>query len=434
MKNSCLYVIKIFIIVLVLLLLASSSAAADFSRSDWRYVKDITLPSELQPDGLVELAPDHEVFAGAARGLADLRIIAGESEEIPYKLDISQAERERTSFPASLRDKGYVTGSYNTFTADLGQVGILHNEIEFQTSSSNFRRSAIVEASNDEITWMEIAEQTVYDFTVKERGFTTRNTRIRYPESTARYLRVRIIDDGEGPLEITGASVFFVKETPAQEIAFPASIQDISRDEGQRTTNVVVDLGTPGLPSYRLAISVSDTNFYREVTLETSPDREQWSTILRRADIYAYDTPKFVGQSLVITYPETTSHYLRLVIHDEDSPPLTVQGVDVWGLRRRLVFAAEPQQSYKLYYGNSEAKRPSYDIERIFPYLATEKLPEAMLSPQTANPSFEEEKPPVSERFPWLFPVVVAVAVVIMALLLLGILRQARKVLPPPKE
>ena len=64
----------------------------------------------------------------------------------------------------------------------------------------------------------------------------------------------------------------------------------------------------------------------------------------------------------------------------------------------------------------------------------TEKLPEAELGPQTANPSFVEEKPPVSERFPWLFPTVVAVAVVIVALLLLSILRQARKVLPPPKE
>lgn len=434
MKNSCLSGIKILVFTLGLLWLASSNAAADFSQSNWRYVKDIILPSGLQPDGLVELAPDYEVFAGAAQGLADLRIIAYENEETPYKLEISKAERERTSLPVSLRDKGYVPGSYNLFTADLGQAGILHNEIEFQTPSSNFRRTAIVETSNDGTTWMKIVEQIVYDFTVKERSFTTRDTRVRYPESTARYLRVKIIDDGEGPLEITGATVFFVKETPAREIPWPASILGISRDADQRTTNVEVDLGTPGLPSYRLAISVSDVNFYREVTLEASNDREQWRTVVGRADIYAFDTPKFVGKSLVITYPETASRYLRLVIHDEDSPPLTVQGVNVWGLQRRLVFAANPQQTYKLYYGNSTAQQPSYDIERIFPYLATEKLPEAKLSPQTTNPSFVEEKPPVSERFPWLFPAVVAVAAAVVALLLIGIFRQARKVLPPPKQ
>ena len=155
---------------------------------------------------------------------------------------------------------------------------------------------------------------------------------------------------------------------------------------------------------------------------------------MRRAEIYAFDTPKFVGKSLTITYPETTSRYLRLVIHDEDSPPLTVQEVNVWGLRRRLVFIADPQQSYELYYGNEEARRTSYDIERVFPYLATEKLPEATLGPQTTNPYFVEEKPPVSERFPWLFPTVVAVAAIVVALLLFGIFRQVRKSLPPPKQ
>ncbi len=433
MKNSP-GVIKIFLITLTLLLLASSSATADFSHQDCRYVKDIILPSGLQPDDLVELAPDREVYAAASKGLADLRIISSDSKEIPYKLEVSQAEHERTSFSVSILDKGYIPGSYNIFTADLGKEGIIHNEIEFRTPANDFRRRATVETSKDGTNWMVIGEQTVYAFTVRERGFTTRDTRIRYPESTARYLRVKITDDGSGSLDITGATVFFAKETPAREISWESSILSTSRNEGQDTTNVEIDLGTPGLPSYRLAISVPDVNFYREVTLQSSTDRERWTSIMRGAEIYSFDTPKFVGKSLVITYPETTSRYLRLVIHDEDSPPLTIQSVNVWGVWRRLVFAAEPQQSYKLYYGNAEARQPSYDIEHIFPYLITEQLPEATIGPQAANPSFEEEKPPVSERFPWLFPVVIAIAAIIVALLLLVIFRQVRKALPPPEE
>jgi hypothetical protein len=432
--KSSLPAVRTFIMALVLLVLISSGAAADFAQRDWRYVKAITLPAGLPAGALVELAPDREVFAGAAPGLPDLRIIASEKGETPYKLDISKAERERTSFPVSLRDKGYIPGSYNIFTADLGRAGILHNEIEFRTSSTNFRRTATVETSTDEATWMKIAEQTVYDFSVKERNFTTRNTSLRYPESTARYLRVKIADNGEGPLEITGATVFFVTETPAQEIPWPSSILDISRDASLRTTRVEVDLGTPGLPSYRLAISVPDVNFYREVSLESSPDRQNWSTIMRGADIYDFDTAKFVGSNLSITYPETTHQYLRLVIHDEDSPPLSVQGVSVWGVSRRLVFAADLQQSYQLYYGNAEARPPSYDIERTFPYLATEALPEAKLSPQANNPTFVEEKPPLSERFPWLLPTVVVAAVIVVALLLMSIFRQVRKALPPPNK
>jgi hypothetical protein len=425
---------KVFIITLVLLALASSSVAADFSQRDWRYVKDVVLPLGLQAQDLVELVPDREVFAGAAGGLADLRIISDENMEMPYKLEIGEAERQVTSFPVSLLDKGYIPDSYNIFTADLGREGILHNEIEIDIVSNNFRRTATVESSNDGATWMRIATQTIYDFTVEEQSFTTRDTQVRYPESTARYVRVKIADEGEGPLDIAGATIFSIKETPAREIAWSSSILNVSRDTGQRTTNVEVDLGTPGLPSNRLNISVPDVNFYREVSLESSIDRENWSTIMGRAQIYAFDTPKFVGKSLTITYPETTSRYLRLVIHDEDSPPLTVQEVNVWGLWRRLVFIVDPQQSYKLYYGNAEAQRPTYDIERLFPYLVTEDLPEAELSAQTTNSYFVEEKPPLSERFTWLLPTVVAVAAVLVALLLFRIFRQARKILPPPQE
>lgn len=425
---------KVFIITLALLALASSSVAADFSQRDWPYVKGIILPSGLQADDLVELVPDREVFAGAAGDLADLRIISDENMEVPYKLEISEAESQVTSFPVSLLDEGYIPGTYTIFTADLGREDILHNEIEIDIVSSNFRRTATVESSNDGATWMIIATQTIYDFTVEERSFTTRDTQVRYPESTARYVRVKIADEGEGPLDIAGATVLFVKETQAREIPWTSSILKVSRDTGQRTTNVEVDLGTPGLPSYRLTISVPDVNFYREMSLESSIDRENWSTIMGRVEIYAFDTPRFVGKSLTITYPETTSRYLRLVIHDEDSPPLTVQEVSVWGLWRRLVFVVDPQQSYKLYYGNVEAQRPTYDIERLFPYLVTEELPEAELDVQTANSHFVKEKPPVSERFPWLLPTVVAVATVLVALLLFRVFRQARKILPPPEE
>jgi hypothetical protein len=311
LRNSCLSRIRAFVITLVILALASSSVAAEFSQGDWRYVKDIILPPGLQPEDLVELVPDPEVFAAAAAGLADLRIMSDDNSEIPYKLEVSS------------------------------------------------------------------------------------------------------------------------KGTPARDMLWASSILSVSRDTVERTTNVDIDLGTPGLPSYRLTIGVPDVNFYREVTLEASTDRENWSTIMRGAKIHASE---FTGESLTITYPETTSRYLRLVIHDEDSPPLTVQEVEVWGLWRRLVFVADPQQSYKLYYGNADARRPTYDIERVFPYPVTEELPEAELGPQTVNPHFVEQKPPVSERFPWLLPTVMAVAAVLLALLLFRIFRQARKVLPPPQE
>ncbi|MBI4233760.1 MAG: DUF3999 family protein [Chloroflexi bacterium] len=425
----------------LIFLLAASSAAADFTLGDWRYVKAISLPSNLEREGLVELVPDREVFSGSAAGQADLRVIAGEDTEVPYKLEIAAGEHQRASLTVTLRDKGYVAGRYSTFIADLGREGLLHNELEIQVppTSINFRRTATVETSKDGDSWAQVGGGQVYDFTVfdftgRERRFTARDTRVRYPESTARYLRVRVADEGEGPLEIAGADVFFVKETPAVEASWPIASLSTSRDADRRATLVDMDLGAAGLPTSRLALAIDDVNVYREVSLEGSADRKRWTVVQPTGAIYSYDTPKFVGKSLDITYPEATSRYLRLVLHDQDNPPLTVQGVEVWGLRRRLIFTAAPGRSYKLYYGNPEARRPSYDIEKVFPYLVTSDLPRVQVGPQSTNPRFVEKRPPVSERFPWLLPSAVAVAGVLVALLLLGAVRRIRKALPPPGQ
>jgi hypothetical protein len=189
-----------------------------------------------------------------------------------------------------------------------------------------------------------------------------------------------------------------------------------------------------------LVLDVPDLNFYREVTLEVSNDLDEWRSIQSGAAIYSYNPPKFVGKDTGLAYSETTSRYLRIVIHDEDSPPLSIQNVKVWGLRRRLVFTASPNRSYQLYYGNPEAQRPSYDIERVFPYLVTDELPQTTLGPQTLNSGFVEKvppptpPPPFSERFPWLLPTVLAVVGGLAALLLVGMARRMRKALPPSDE
>ena len=88
-----------------------------------------------------------------------------------------------------------------------------------------------------------------------------------------------------------------------------------------------------------------------------------------------------------------------------------------------------------LYYGNEEARAPSYELERVFPYLVTENLPEAQLGVHSSNPLFMEPAPPTvpfTERYPWLLPTVVAMAALLIGLFLASLLRQIRKVLPPP--
>ncbi len=412
-------------------------ALADFAESDWRYVKPIALPASFEGEDLVELALDREVFAAAAEGLIDLRVIADELSEVPYQLDVARGERSSTSVPSTIRDLGYVPGEHTTFVVRLESAGGLHNEIEIATPSRSFQRLVVVEASADGVAWAKVAEREIYAFEVQDRGFMARNTSVRYPESTARHLRIRIADGPEGAVEVSRANVLRTTEVVPRELRWPATIRSVPEQTQAGVAQLDVDLGTAGLPHSRMALRVPDSNFYREVDLQVSDDGETWKAWGSRSAVFAYDTPRFAGSDLSLTYPETKSRFVRIALHHGDDPPFAIDDVEVYGIRRSLVFSVDAARSYGLYYGNGDPKRPSYDIGHILPYLDTTGLPQAGLGAQGDNPRFFEEPPapePVSERLPWLLPTVVALAAVVVGAFLVGVLRQAKRLLPPPPD
>lgn len=87
-----------------------------------------------------------------------------------------------------------------------------------------------------------------------------------------------------------------------------------------------------------------------------------------------------------------------------------------------------------LVFSGAEADFSVPDSQHFTAGLSTENIPLAQLGTQALSSPIEESKLPVSERYPWLLPVAVALATVVVAFLLLRVIRQARKVLPPPSS
>lgn len=411
--------------------------SADFSGQEWRFFKPVVLPAGHDQEFLVEVVPDREVFAHTEPGLFDLRIIETDSQrEVPYKLLVERGEQRRASVAVATRDLGHIPGQFTSFVVDLQREGVLHNELEVLTPSHNFQRRVVVEASQDSKVWAVVQEKgQIFDFTIVERNFTTRDTRVRYPSSTARYLRVRITNNGQPPVETKGAVAYFAEELPPRETELPATIAGREDDTKERRTLLVLDTGSAGVPTNRIAVTTSQGNFYRQVSLEGSNDGQTWIPVQSFEALYAYNTPKFVGSKLSLSYAEVGFRYFRLTILNEDNPPLPVAGAHAYGFLRKLIFSASPGNNYLLYYGHPQGRAPSYELERIFPYLVTENLPEAQLGPHTINPLFaepSEPSKPFTERYPWLLPTVVAAAALLIGLFLANLLRQIRKLLPPP--
>ena len=411
----------------------TTAVAADFALAHWQFYKPVTLPPEVEQGQLVELTLDREVFLESNPGETDLRLVAGREREIPYQL-VTLAERERReSVPVEVRDLGYVAGEYSTLVADVGGSGNLHSQVEIETGAEveNFRRTVAVETSNDGAIWAVVREDgEIFDFTPTDREFRFHHTTVNYPQSAARYLRVKVLNKGEPPLEINGASVFLVEEVAARETEYlPASSSVAPAEDG--TTYHRIDLGQGGIPISRLSFHANTSNFYRGAGIEGSDDGEVWRW-LSGGELYSFDTPKFGGSNLEMEFPEGRYRYYRLGVVDGDNVPLSLAGYTLHSADRLLRFRAEAGSEYALYYGNSVAGSPDYDLQQIVPYLETENLPVATLGGQQSNAAFTGLDVPATERLPWLMPVGVALAAAVLAALLFGVIRQAKKVLPPP--
>ena len=406
---------------------------ADFALAHWQFFKPVMLPPGVEQGQLVEVALDREVFLESSPGETDLRLVAGQDREVPYHLVTLRKSEQRTPVSVTIQDLGYVEGEYSTLVADVGDSGNLHSEVVIDTREHNFRRKVVVETSANGETWAVVRNDgEIYDFTSSDEEFRVHHTSVRYPQSAARYLRVKVLTAGEAPLEIIRAKVFLAEEVAARETEYLPTSVTVSRDEFG-TTYHLLDLGRSGVPVSRLSFQSDQQNFYRGAGVEGSDDKDAWEW-LGGTHVYAFNTPRFRGDLLEIDLKENRYRYFRLVVDDADNSPLSLSGYTFHSADRLMRFQAEPNTNYALYYGNPVAEVPVYDLGQVVPYLETEDLPVAALGAQRANEAFTGLDVPVTERLPWLMPAGVVLASVVVAFLLFQVIRQARKALPPNEE
>ena len=431
-----------FVILLVAgALLSAINVWADSPDARWQFFKPVILPDGLLDDQLVEVELDPEVYPHAQPGLGDVRLTATDTageREIPYKLLVEAGDQRRAAVPVKMRDLGHIPNDHTSFVLQVQSEGDLHSEVEIQTSSVNFQRRVAVSAGDDGETWRILEENgTIFNLAIPERGFSAGDTSVQYPSSSARFLRVQIFDEDQEPLDIRGAVVLFAQTLEPRRHSLPLDIVERIEDAERKQTILLLQAFHPGFPADTIRLDIPQRNFYREVVVEGSYDSLYWIPLQSGEILYDFGTPRFVGDDREIRFGESRYLYYRITIFNEDNPPLPVEEPIASGFARKIIFAAAGE-TYRLYYGNSEASAPSYELEKLFPYLVTEDLPVARLGLREVNPAFDAPAPPpegvpFTERYPWLLPTVVALAALLVGLLLASLTRQVRGRLRPPE-
>jgi hypothetical protein len=411
---------KINGIIIVLAVWAPLMAWAGVDLTQWEYRKEINADTT---SGYVLLDLDQDVFGHSRNSLSDMRIVNQKGEEVPYTVFSKKATTEVASLLARVFDKSFLPGKSTVFTLDLGRGGEFHNQITIHTASENFRRIVEIEGSSDGASWRYLTTRgQIYDYTVRGdiKPVSIQDTSVTYPDSTVRFLRVTIRDNGEEPLSIINAAVMRRISTRAEEtILHPLLTQKENRE--LHSTDIIADIGAVGIPTYRSRVGISDVNFNRQVDIYSSNNGSDWR-FRGSGYLFRVSTPRFQGENTEIQYPEVQDRYIKFSIINKDDKPLVISGVEMSGIVRELAFQIEPGNTYSLYYGNGSARRPEYDIEKLFPYLDEEMLNFVSLAKEEKNPNFRPPEPPrvpLTERNPYVLPVALGIVVAIMAFLLL---------------
>lgn len=415
---------KIIIIFAIVLLANASSCLASFDIAKWKYQKDISETKE----ALSRITLDDEVFSGATKDLADLRIIDGENREVPFKLVSGKENFKNSQISVAMINNSFVAGKNSQVILDMGNSGSLVNNLEINTDSENFQRNVKVYGGNDMQNWSVLKDNGyIYDFTDKKANYKTQNTQILFPDSAYRYIKIEIADDGGGPIKIISVEMNNTIQEKTREYEWHPQIKS-NEIVDKKITNIIANLGVSGIPTDKINVESKNVNFNRAILVYASNDENavDWN-YLGQGYIFRYNTPRFTGENMIINFPETNSRFIKIEIKNNDDVPLSISGLSSFSVYREIIFQPTGSGKYSLFYGNPKADYVQYDLEKYFQYLEPNKAVQAKISNQKNNPSYVPEKEPekpLTERIPYLLSGILTVTSLFLIFLVFGFLKK----------
>ncbi len=375
-------------------------AQAEFDVRDWKYARPLKAPTPAPAADYETLVLDAAALGAASPSLADLRLVDDGNDEVPYRLSVERGRRESTRMVALVLNLSH-QGPVTSFVLDLRtkprDLLFQHNAVTVLVNSRDFRADVTVEASDDGVRWETIRERAVIfdvssDYRVSHLG-------VSYPESTRHFVKVTVVPEKGGPLDVRGGTVSREVKSPASESEWtPAGA---ARKEEGRTTVWDVDLGYDNVPVSRVAIETDDVNFQRPVRV-TAPfkgaDGVERNVVFWSGSAWRFALPRASSEGLSVEGGEVRQRRFRVEIDNGDNPPLNVRAVRLFGPRHVLAFPAGRPHPYKLYSGNADAEAPVYDLAAFGGYLDLSRASAAAFAEAAPRPN-PEYRP--TDRRPW---------------------------------
>ncbi len=388
-----------------------------FSQEGYLYKRKIELKKDTLNWNSIEI-PD-EMYHKVKPDLSDIRIFGfkdNDTIEVPYILKFIPNDFDfGLSLSGKIINKSYSSSKFY-FTIEIDQDDKVLNKIDLSFTNENFDWKVKLEGSQNQNEWFSILDNYRI-LSIKNSETDYRFEKLVFEDSKYKFYRISVETNQEPKLK----DFYLYGEVTNENVQFKTlNIKDFSLKTDKKNRQTIIEFSLKNkLPVHSLKLNVNDEFLYhRPIVIEYLKDSTKtekgWiknynhfsSGIIssrERTDFVCYSNFEYIAKDF------------RIIIDNQDNIPLKINSVDVNALDYNLIFQLPNESDLYLYYGNSEAFEPSYDLKKYRGFInETDIKINSTLSDEILIPKKEEiVQKPLFESEYWLW-IVMGIIIIVL--------------------
>ncbi len=376
--------------------------------------------------GIGSFTLDDELFDALDAPFSNLRLFDTSGRETPFlirlKVPLRTVESVHPFAPAKI--ESFRTLENNRIELVVGrdpkQPPVA--AIQFESGIRNFEKLVTVSGSMDRERWTLLAtNEPIYDYS---RFVDVRRDQVPVTSGNFSWFRIEvsnITENKDSPL------VEIIRQTRGSQVANETEATSFRREPFrmdrilflERHTSVVsgepetrerdliawtasqdlpkqqtlLTFSTPREPLAALILKTDEANFSRIVTLEGRvTEQETWQT-LANGRITRICAGLIQQDHMTLTLPhEYRGRHFRLIIQNQDNPPLSFTGLRVRHHAYEGLFFPKPGTTYQVFFGGETIPAPSYDVATVLAQIPTGSGAPWTMGAAQPNPSFQKQR------------------------------------------
>ena len=367
---------------------------------------------------------DKEIYLYSNANLSDLRIIDKLGSSVPYYIleGFKEEEQEEVIHKLKLIKNAKETNKEKTITNTIFDYQLLSedknlscNRLELDVDNSReYSNQFEVYGRNDKSNWSFITSDTIYNIDKFKKNDVSLGNFFNYS-----FYRIKILDSGDRAT-IKECRAVFKKISNKYDNYKETTDLKFDASEEEKTTLIKVD--NPNKLKLLNINIIAEGNFNRRYDLTFGDsDYSLYSDNLYKFNHNNIDISKtridFSG-----TWKNDTTLALR--IFNNDNAPLKIDKIEAEFIIDKVIFEDNGSKEYKLYFGNPDAAKPSYDIVTFQSYIEKDDKDKCFLGSLVVLKESKEEIKESKINYKLIFNILIVVISIVLVSTLVLILRK----------